>query len=91
MKKKEGCTKCGSHHSSPLITGTKRAIYWFATLAGTKDFGILLSNFKKKFVGSTSKIKPKNTKIYDFYCSECFKKIMKAQISFIKKTNRTHA
>lgn len=85
MSKNTGCTGCGTHKSSPLINGNKKKIYWFATLAGTKDFGILLSSLKKKFVGSASKIKPENTKIYNFFCSNCFKKIMKKQISMLKQ------
>ena len=85
MSKNKGCTGCGTDKSSPLINGNKKKIYWFATGAETKDFGILLSNLKKKFVGSGSKIKPANTEVYDFYCSSCFKKIMKKAISHVKQ------
>ena len=85
MSKNTGCTGCGEHTSAPLINGNKKKIYWFATGAGTKDFGILLSSLKKKFVGSNSKDKPANNKIYDFYCSICFKKIMKKAISMMKQ------
>ena len=85
MSKNTGCKGCGTQESKPLINGNKKKIYWFATGAGTKDFGILLSSLKKKFVGSNSKIKPANSKIYDFYCSECFKKIMKKAISMLKQ------
>lgn len=88
MSKNSGCTKCHSNVSDPMVTGTKKKIYWFAALAGSKDFGILLSNFKKKFVGSASKLKPKNTKIYDFYCSKCFTNIIKAQIKLLGKSDK---
>lgn len=88
MSNDKGCTKCGATKSEPFINEKKHKIYWFAASAGTKDFGILFSSLKRRFAGSTTKTKPKNTKAYDFFCSSCFKKIMKAQLSFIKKPKK---
>ena len=78
----EGCVGCNAYYCSPLVRNDLSALkaYWFASLKGKDDFLILMSDLKIKYYTSGSVILPQDPDLhekFDWYCSECFLKIMK--------------
>lgn len=74
------CIRCGSDHCVSLRRNDPSGIkaYWFASLKGSEDFLILMSDLKIKYITSPSCEFPslELQDKYDWYCSQCFLSIM---------------
>lgn len=75
------CIDCGSHYCTPLRRNDPSGIiaYWFASLKGSQDFLILMSDLKIRYYTWGACEFPKDPELlekYNWYCSQCFLRIM---------------